>query len=90
MGSDQCAIQYKIQVLPASNGKRALEELVSFVLTKVLPQSKHVCSAYFPLYAFASYVVYATTRGVSTDVQGGVYAVGAGGYGGFCPTWMEA
>ncbi|XP_044336995.1 uncharacterized protein [Triticum aestivum] len=45
---------------------------------------------YFPLYALASYVVYATTSGVPTVVQGGVYAVGAGGYGGFYPTWVAA
>ena len=45
---------------------------------------------YFPLYALASYVVYATTSGVPTAVQGGVYAVGAGGYGGFYPTWVAA
>ncbi|XP_044455258.1 uncharacterized protein [Triticum aestivum] len=47
-------------------------------------------TGYFPLYALASYVVYATTSGVPTVVQGGVYAVGAGGYGGFYPTWMAA
>lgn len=40
----------------------------------------------FPLYALASYEVYATTCGVSIAVQGGVYVVGAGGYGGFYPT----
>ena len=37
------------------------------------------------MYALASYVVYATTSGVPTAVQGGVYAIGAGGYGGFFP-----
>ena len=40
-------------------------------------------ASYFPLCALASYVVNATTSGVPTAVQGGVYAVGAGGYGGF-------
>ncbi|KAM3329058.1 hypothetical protein ACQJBY_026241 [Aegilops geniculata] len=47
-------------------------------------------TGYFPLYALASYVVYASTSGVPTAIQGGVYAVGAGGYGGFYPTWMAA
>ena len=42
------------------------------------------------MYALASYVVYATKGAVPTAVQGGVYAVGAGGYGGFYPTWMAA
>ena len=42
------------------------------------------------MYALASYVVYATMSRVSTVVQGGVYAVGAGGYGGFYPTWVAA
>ena len=42
------------------------------------------------MYALASYVVYATTGGAPTAVQGGVYAVGAGGYGGFYPTWVAA
>ena len=42
------------------------------------------------MYALASYVVFATTSAVPTDVQGGVYAVGAGGYEGFYPTWMAA
>ncbi|XP_044442616.1 uncharacterized protein [Triticum aestivum] len=45
---------------------------------------------YFPLYAIASYVVYATTIGAPIAVQGGVYAVAAGGYGGFFPTWVAA
>ncbi|XP_044319213.1 uncharacterized protein [Triticum aestivum] len=45
---------------------------------------------YFPLYALASYMVYTTRSGVPTAVQGGVYAVGAGGYGGFYPTWVAA
>ena len=43
-----------------------------------------------PLYALASYVVYATTSGVPTAVQGGVYAVEAGGYVDFYPTWVTA
>ena len=42
------------------------------------------------MYAFASYVVYATTSGVPTAVQGGLYVVGAGGYGGFYPIWVAA
>ena len=45
---------------------------------------------YFPVYALATYVVYATTSGGPTVVQGGVYAVGAGGYRGFYPTWVAA
>ena len=40
------------------------------------------------MYALTSYVVYATTSGVPTVVQDGVYAVGAGDYGGFFPTWV--
>ena len=40
------------------------------------------------MYAIASYVVYATTIGAPIAVQGGVYAVGTGGYGGFFPTWV--
>ncbi|XP_037481997.1 protein trichome birefringence-like 1 [Triticum dicoccoides] len=32
-------------------------------------------ACYFPLYALASYMVYTTTSGVPTAVQGGVYAV---------------
>ncbi|XP_044456689.1 protein MET1, chloroplastic isoform X5 [Triticum aestivum] len=43
---------------------------------------------YFPVYALATYVVYTTTAGVSTAVHGGVYAIGAGGYGGFFLTWV--
>ena len=42
------------------------------------------------MYALASYVVYATTGRAPTAVQDGVYAVGAGGYGGFFPTWVAA
>ena len=42
------------------------------------------------MYALASYVVYATTGGAPTAVQGGVYAVGAGGYGVFFPTLVAA
>ena len=42
------------------------------------------------MYALASYVVYAKTSGVPTAVQGGVYAVGAGGYGVVYPTWVAA
>ena len=42
------------------------------------------------MYALATYVVYATTGGVPTAVHGGVYAIGAGGYGGFFPTWVAA
>lgn len=45
---------------------------------------------YFSMYALASYVVYATPNGVPTIVQGGVYAVGASGQGGFYPTWVAA
>jgi hypothetical protein len=35
-------------------------------------------------------VVYATRNGVSTVVQGGVYAVGAGSQGGLHPSWVAA
>ena len=42
------------------------------------------------MYAIATYVVHVTTTGGPTAVQGGVYAVGAGGYGGFYPTWVAA
>ena len=42
------------------------------------------------MYALASYVVYAIIGGAPTALQGGVYAVGAGGYGGFFPTWVAA
>ena len=51
----------------------------------MLPFASHL-----PLYALASYVVYATSCGVPIAIQGGVYAVGGGGYGGFYPTWMAA
>ena len=40
------------------------------------------------MYALTLYMDYATTSGVTTVVQGGVYAVGAGGYGDFYPTWV--
>lgn len=38
--------------------------------------------------ALASYVVDATSSEVATTVQGGLYTVGAGGYGVFSPTWV--
>jgi hypothetical protein len=54
-------------------------------------REKHLSFAgYFPLYALASYVVYATPNGVSTAIRGGVYAVGAGGQGGLHPAWVAA
>ena len=40
------------------------------------------------MYALALYVVYATANGVSSVVQGGVYAVGTDGQGAFYPTWV--
>ncbi|EMS49205.1 hypothetical protein TRIUR3_28670 [Triticum urartu] len=49
-----------------------------------------VASGYLPLYALASYVLYSAPNGVPTAVQGGVYVVGAGGQGGFYPTWVAA
>jgi hypothetical protein len=47
-------------------------------------------TGYFSLYALASCVVYAAPSGVPTVVQGGVYAVGAGGLRGFYSTWVAA
>ena len=44
----------------------------------------------FLLYALASYVIYTTPDGVSTAIQDGVYAVGAGGQGGLHSTWVTA
>ncbi|KAM3195909.1 hypothetical protein ACQJBY_071856 [Aegilops geniculata] len=43
---------------------------------------------YLSFYALASYVVYSAPNGVTIPVQGGVYAVGATGQGGFYPTWV--
>ena len=66
-------------------GRFAYIKMISFLMINMFPST-----GYLPMYALASYVVYATTNGVSTAVQGGVYAVGAGGYRGFYPTWMAA
>ena len=54
-------------------------EMTLFLMTK----NGFSFAGYFLLYALASYVVYTTTSGVPTVVQGGVYAIGGGGYGGF-------
>ena len=59
--------------------------MIWFLITKMSLR----CS-YFPLYVLAPYVVYATTSELPTIIQGGLYAVRAGGYGGFCPTWVAA
>ena len=64
-------------------GRFGYVEMISFLRKKCFSST-----GYFSLYALASYVVYATTTGAPPVVQGGVYAVGAGGYGGFFPTWV--
>ena len=47
-------------------------------------------AGYFLVYALGTYMVYSTMTGVPTAVHGGVYAIGAGGYGGFFPIWVAA
>lgn len=44
------------------------------------------------IYWFTHYLrtVYPTMNGVPTTVHNGVYVVGAGGWGGFYPTWVAA